>query len=138
MSLFTKGDLLAAIPDAYILLATDDSADSDTTDAVFGAILVDASAWINGYLEQACLTLPDPPPARLKHIGVKYAEYALHRRRNNAVMAERIYDEWIRPAMKWLERIATGSESLVSGETTVGGLVSEPARFQSENGSMMV
>lgn len=132
MSLFTQEDLIAAIPDAEILMAMDDEVNHDTTDEVFDSILADAVRWVNGYLEQAGLAMPEPPPSRLKHCGIKYAEYALHRRRSNSAKAKEIYEEWIKPAMHWLERIATGQESLLPKETdTPGGIVSEPSRTHS-------
>ncbi len=140
MSLFTRDDLIAAIPDSHILLATDDDGEDGTDEAVFASVLVDATAWINGYLEQAGLAIPDPVPSRLKHIGVKYAEYALHRRRGNAERAAQVYEEWIKPAMLWLGKIATGAETLlpIDDDVTPGGLVSEPSRTHFPQGGMMV
>ncbi len=140
MSLFTQTDLIAAIPNVHLLMAMEDDQDSDTIDSVFESILADAERWISGYLEQAGLEIPDPVPSRLRHAGIKYAEYMLHRRRNNATFAERVYEEWIRPASKWLERIATGAESLVpiTADDTPGGLVAEPSKLNTPAGGLMI
>jgi len=135
--LFTREDLIGGIPDAYILLATDDEVNTDTTDAVFDSVLDDTTKWIMGYLEQAGLALPEPPPSRLKHYAVKYAEYSLHRRRGSP-KADTIYTEWIKPAMTWLDRIATGQEQLTPPAETPGGIVSEPSRTLPHTGGMMV
>jgi len=117
MALFSQSDLLAAMPEAIQLLAADDAATAEDLEdadvvAVFDAIVAEATDWITGYLEQAGLTLAATPPTRLKHLGIKYAEYTLWRRRGHADRAKQIYEEWIKPGADWLAKIASGAESL--------------------------
>ena len=142
MVLFTQSDQVASIPEATQLLALDDNADGSADSGAFAAVLADAEQWIAGYLEQAGITLLNPPPARLKHLGVRYAEYTLWRRRGGAEKASKIYEEWLEPGMMWLERIARGQEKLspqAPGDpATQAGAITEPAKSYPSDGRLLV
>lgn len=137
MALFTQADLIGSVPEIAQLLTLDDDNDAIADSASFEAVLAETQAWIEGFLDQAGLTLSDPPQKRIKHLAMKYAEYTLWRRRGHAERTKQLYDEWIHPGAAWLERVATGAETLLPSS---GGaeVISEPARTFSSSGGLMV
>jgi phage gp36-like protein len=142
VALFSQADLIGSVPEIAQLLTLDDDGNSVADDGVFDAVLAEATEWIEGYLEQAGETLADPPPKRLKHLGMKYAEYTLWRRRGHAERTKQLYEEWIKPANAWLDRIAAGSETLepvaIDGSADSGGdVISETARTYPTGGGLM-
>ena len=142
MALFSQSDLVASIPEATQLLALDDNSDGAADTGAFAAVLADAEVWIAGYLEQAGLTLPSPAPSRLKHLGMRYAEYTLWRRRGAAEKAKQVYEEWLARGIKWLERIASGEESLLplplGDPAAEPGAITAPAKSHASDGRLMV
>jgi hypothetical protein len=140
VALFAQEELQAAVPEAIQLLALDDDADDAADTGLFDKILADVENWIGGYLEQAGISLDSVlSNKRLKHLGMKYAEYSLWRRRGQGERSGKIYEEWIEPGMKWLARIATGAEALEVVLTAGAGatVVSEPARTFDAAGRLM-
>ncbi|NQT92544.1 MAG: DUF1320 family protein [Lentisphaerae bacterium] len=140
MGLFTQDDLLSAFPESTQLLALDDDADNEADSGVFDSIMEAAETWIGGYLEQVGIALASVlTNKRLKHLGLRYAEYTLWRRRGHVEKAEAVYDQWIAPGMKWLDRVATGAESLVAtpAGASEASAVSEPARTYDPAGRLM-
>jgi hypothetical protein len=140
MSLFSKAELVAAMPEATQHLALDDGDDGQQVDAIFAAVLAEAEAWIGGYLQQAGLELADPPHERLKHAGLKYAEYTLWNRRGHAERAKQVYEQWIEPAMEWLARVARREESLTPDDEalTPPGAIVETMRSYPTDGRLPV
>jgi phage gp36-like protein len=140
MELFSRNDLIAGIQDASLLLHLDDDSDGAEDSGLLASVHDDALNWINGYLQQAGIELPVSIPARLKHSAVKYAEYSLWTRRGGIERAKSVYDQWIKPAMVWLERIARGEETLVPPDVddTPAGAIVEAAKTTNSSGGLMI
>ena len=140
MGLFTQDELTAAVPESIQLLALDDDADNAADSGLFEKVLADAETWIGGYLEQAGLALADyVTNKRLKHLGIRYAEYSLWNRRGQAERTKKIYDEWIKPGMTWLEKVASGAETLTAAAQggSAASVITEPARTYDAAGRLM-
>jgi len=141
MALFTQDDLKAFIPEAYQEMAMDDDGIGMLDETVFASILQACLDWITGYLEQAGLTLDDPAPRRIKVAAMRYAEYMLWDRRGHFEKAKACYDNWIKPAMVWLDKIATGAELIVPpapSDETIASVLTEPARTFNPDGGLMI
>ena len=139
MALFSQTDLIAGIPEITQLVTLDDDGDQIADVGVFDSVLAEATDWIEGYLEQAGLSIPSTVPKRLKHLGVKYAEYTLWRRRGHSERMKELFDNWLKPGAAYLEKVSRGEESLAadSAADTTGTVISEPARTHDEAGRMM-
>jgi len=140
MALFAQSDLEDAFPEATSLLAMDDDGDGVADSGVFTRLLAAATEFIEGYLQQCGGSIADPPQKRLKHIGLRYAEYTLWRRRGHTARADAVYEQWLKPEMVWLDRIANGKEALKPGATEDGAAtaITEPAKTHLSGGGLMV
>ena len=140
MLLFSTDDLIASIADADLLQHLDDDSDGAEDQQIIESVHDSALNFINGYLEQAGTEVPDPVPARLKHTALKYAEYCLLNRRHAQERAAAIYEQWIKPAMAWLSRIASGEELLqpVEDDQTPPGAIVEPAKTTPSGGGLAI
>ena len=141
MTFFTRADLVAGIQDADLLLHLDDDADGAEDAQLIESLNSEAEKWIMGYLEQAGVEMPSSIPARLQHCAIKYAEYLLWSRRKAAERADKVYEQWIAPAMAWLDKIARGVEVLLPADAddeTPPGAITETAKTTSSGGSMMI
>lgn len=140
MAYITKADLIASIADVRLAQALDDNRDGQEDNGLWAAISAEVDNFIGGYLDQAGISTIDPVPGRLKFAALRYAEYRLLFRSKLPDRAKEVYDQWIKPAMAWLERIATREESLAmeSQGSVSGAVISEPSRIYSESGRLMV
>ena len=140
MVLFGKDDLVASISDADLLQHLDDDSDGAEDLQIIESLHADSLNFINGYLDQAGIVVADPVPARLKHTALKYAEYSLLNRRHAQERAAAIYEQWIKPAMAWLSRIASGEELLqpVEDDQTPPGAIVEPAKTTPSGGGLAI
>jgi phage gp36-like protein len=142
MSYFTRGELVSAIDDVNLTKALDDNADGSADSNVFESLLNEVDLFINGYLEQAGISLPlASVPGRLKHLALRYAEYRLCARRNYHDRATDIYNQWIKPGMEWLEKIATGRQTLIDDDAdadAAAAAITEDAKSYNATGAMIV
>lgn len=114
----TEEEFKGQLPARFVTAALDDDNDGSADSGVLSAIVTDAENWIDGYLEAAGIEKPVTASLhpRLKHSALKYALYTLYDRRGMSEQAERIYKEWIGPAMKWLEALSTRKENLTPAQ----------------------
>lgn len=85
----------------------------ESDESIFAGILADAERWISGYLDPAGIVLPDPLPARIKHLALQYGRWALYSRHGALEAARDIWKMFLVDGGKWLADVASGKEHLV-------------------------
>ncbi len=110
----TLDDIKVLMADDLLVSYTNDSGGSTIVTTVTSAIISNASALIDSYLqERYTLPLPSTPPS-IKALCVTIAIYRIYCRRES--VPDAVADEY-KAAIKKLEKIATGDLSL--GVTTI-------------------
>jgi phage gp36-like protein len=143
MPWITSDDLIAQIPSQYLLQALDDDGDGEADEGVLDAIVAEAEMWVEGYLQEAGITTPDAQGlhSRIKHSVLMYAKYRVFDRRGIREESQAVYDQWIKPAVAWFEKLAVRRAALTpeqgAGKVPGASIITAPSRTHSATGRDM-
>lgn len=109
MSYAALTDLAQAMPpDVLTRLASDDPMATAPDAAIVAAALAHADARIDAALASAGATLPEPPPAVIRHLAVQLARGWLYARRPEGMDYPEAIRREMEAAQKALDAIAAG------------------------------